>query len=106
MQPSLPLSRRTSQRLTSGRSSCPRRIMLGSGLELLGSTLGPSSWEDWGGKPSVLILRWGRADYDLLVWPYMLTCPCHLSGQMGNQSSVGGWDTSWLQGLKSVSWTQ
>lgn len=50
MQPSLPLSRRTSQRLTSGRSSSPRRIMLGPGLELLGRTLGPGQWKDWGGK--------------------------------------------------------
>lgn len=36
MQPSLPLSRHTSQRLTSGRSSSPRRIVLGPGLELPG----------------------------------------------------------------------
>lgn len=69
MQPSLPLSRRTSQRLTSGSSSSPRRIMPGSGLELLGRTLGPGPWKDWGGKPSALMQRWGRADYDLLVWP-------------------------------------
>lgn len=103
MQPSLPLSRRISPRLISGRSSFPGRIMLGSGLELLGSAPGPSQWKDWDGKHSALVLRWGRADYDLLVWPYILTCPWHLVGQVENQSSVGGWDTFWLQDLKSGS---
>lgn len=103
VQPSLPLSRRTSQRLTSGSSSFPGRIMVGSGLELLGSALGSSQWEDWDGKHSALFLRWRRADYDLPVWPYILTRPCHLVGEMENQSSEGGRDTFWLQDLKSGS---
>lgn len=77
MQPSLPLFRRTSQRLTSGRSCSPRRVMLGPELELLGSYLGLGQWKDWGGKYSALFLRWRRAGYDLLVWPHLSSCSCH-----------------------------
>ena len=74
--PSLPLSRHTSQKLTSGRSSCPRKIVLGPELELPGSTLGRGQWKD-GMRTLSSIPEVGRADYDLLVWPYFLSHPCY-----------------------------
>lgn len=77
VQPSLPLSRRTSQRLISGRSCSPGRVMLGPVLEQLGRTLDPNQWRDWGGEHSALFLRCGRAEYDLLVWPCLSSCSRH-----------------------------
>ena len=77
VQPSLPLSRRTSQRPTSGRSYSPRRVMLGPVLEQLGKTLDPGQWRDWGGEHSALFLRCRRAECDLLEWPCLSSCSRH-----------------------------
>ena len=84
VQPSLPLSRRTFQRPTSGRSYSPRRVMLGPVLEQLGRTLYPGQWREWGGEHSALFLRCGRAECDLLEWPCLSSCsrhPCLTEGR-------------------------
>ena len=63
--------------------------MLERRLELLGSALGPGQWEDWGGKHSALFPRLGRADDDLLVWPYLSS---HSSPLLNF-----GWETKYLR---------